>query len=62
MITDAACQIYDSWPLIPGYEYYGYLVEVAAQSATAAQKIEALRPVNQAAIDAANALFGKTAN
>ena len=62
MITDAECQIYDSYPLIPGYEYYGYLVEVANQSATAAQKIEALRPVNQAAIDAANALFGKTAN
>lgn len=62
MITDAACQIYDSYPLIPGYEYYGYLVEVANQSATAAQKIEALRPVNQAAIDAANALFGKTSN
>lgn len=62
MVTDPECQIYDSYPLIPGYEYYGYLVEVAAQSATAAQKIEALRPVNQAAIDAANALFGKTSN
>lgn len=59
MVTDPDCQIYDSYSLIPGYEYYGYLVEVAAQTATAAEKISSLRPVNQAAIDLANSLFGK---
>lgn len=59
MVTDPDCQIYDSYSLIPGYEYYDYLVAVAAQTATAAEKINALRPVNQAAIDLANSLFGK---
>ncbi len=58
MLTDEACQIYDSYQLIPNYEYYGYLVQVAARTATAAEKIEELRPLNQAAIDAANVLFG----
>ncbi len=58
MVTDPKCQVYDSYYLIPNYEYFGYLVEVAARSATPAEKIAALQPVNQAAIDAANVLFG----
>lgn len=58
MVTDPACQVYDSYYLIPNYEYYGYTVAVAAQTATAAEKIEELRPTNQAAIEAANAMFG----
>lgn len=61
MVTDPACQVYDSYYLVPSFDslYYDYLVEVAAQTATAAEKIEALEPSAQAAIDAANALFGK---
>jgi ABC-type glycerol-3-phosphate transport system substrate-binding protein len=58
MVTDPDCAVYDSYYLIPNYDYGSYLWEVAAQTATPAEKIEALRPVNQAAIDAANALFG----
>ena len=58
MLTDDQYQVYDSYQLIPNYEYYGYLVSVAARNATAAEKIEELRPLNQAAIDAANTLFG----
>lgn len=59
MLTDEACQVYDNYYLVPNYNYIDYLVEVAALSATPAEKIETLRPVNQAAIDAANALFGR---
>lgn len=60
MVTDPDCQIYDSYYLVPTFTdlYYDYLVEVAAQAATAAEKIEALQPTAQAAIDAANAMFG----
>ncbi len=58
MVTDPKCAVYDSYYLIPNYDYGSYLWEVAARTATPAEKIEALRPMNQAAIDAANALFG----
>ncbi len=58
MITDEACQIYDSFYLIPNYDYYGIVVDVAQRIKTAAEQIEYVRPMNQAAIDAANALFG----
>ncbi len=58
MVTDPACQVYDSYHLIPNYDYYGVLVNVANRSATPAEQIEYIRPINQAAIDAANALFG----
>ena len=58
MLTDPDCAVYDSYYLIPNYDYGSYLWEVAARTATPAEKIEAMRPVNQAAIDAANALFG----
>ncbi len=58
MITDEACQLYDSFYLIPNYDYYGIVVDAAQRIKTAAETIESTRPINQAAIDAANALFG----
>lgn len=58
MLTEPECAVYDSYYLIPNYNYGDYLWDVAARRATPAEKIEALRPVNQATIDAANALFG----
>ncbi len=58
MLTESECAVYDSYYLIPNYDYGTYLWEVAARTATPAEKIEAMRPVNQAALDAANALFG----
>ncbi len=58
MITDPDCQVYDSYYLVPNFDYYGVIVSVANRSATPAEQIEYIRPTNQAAIDAANALFG----
>jgi ABC-type glycerol-3-phosphate transport system substrate-binding protein len=59
MMTDQAAQVYDGYYLVPNYNYWSYIVEVAKLNMTAAEAIETLRPENQAAIDAANALFGK---
>ncbi len=60
MMTNPDCQVYDGRYLVPNYNYWSYIVEVAKLNMTAAEAIEALRPENQAAIDAANALFGKS--
>lgn len=59
MMTDQTAQVYDGLYLVPNYNYWSYIVEVAKLNMTAAEAIETLRPENQAAIDAANALFGK---
>ncbi len=58
MVTDPECQFYDSYYLIPNYNVGDYFWEVSRLEVTPAEKIEELRPINQAAIDAANVLFG----
>ena len=59
MVTPGENQVYDSYYLVPNYNIWGYIVNVFNRTQTAAQAIEENRPVNQANIDAANALFAK---
>lgn len=58
MLTKDECLVFDSYYLVPDFDYWDYVVTPCKLTKTPAEIIEMLRPVNQSAIDAANKLLG----
>lgn len=58
ILTKEGWLVSDSYYLVPNYDYWDYVVTPCKLTRTPAELIEMLRPVNQAAIDAANKMLG----